>query len=68
MPTLSDAVMAAAIEAYGETKHDRVDRDRLRRAITAATATAFNEGYRKGFEAAEYDDANAINWNPNRID
>ena len=55
-PIVTEEVLDAAMAAYGQTKSTRADRTRLRRAIEAAATTAFSEGYRKGFEAAEYND------------
>ena len=42
--------------AYGVNKSVRADRERLRRAINAASTVAFAEGYKQGSQAAEYSD------------
>ena len=56
MYTVSEDILDAAMAAYGVNKHVRADRERMRRAIEAASTAAFSEGYKKGFDAANYDD------------
>jgi hypothetical protein len=58
MPTVTEEVLDAAMTAYGSNKTVRANRTRLRRAIEVAVTAAYSEGYRKGFEAAEYNDTN----------